>query len=75
MWAVLLLTIVLVVGLFAFPGAAIVVVPLLALALAFVAFADFRRRRAQAASLQHHREQADSSGIEFTDRDRETLSN
>ena len=53
-------------------GAVIVAVPLALLAIGIAAFADLRRRRNSARSIQSHREQSEGE-VEFTDRDRQTL--
>ena len=59
---------------FAFAGGAVIVaVPLAILAIGVAALVDFTRRRNQATSIHDHRERADSDGIEFTERDRQTL--
>jgi anti-sigma factor RsiW len=52
--------------------------PILALPIAFVAAivlgaADFRRRRRQAKQMHHYRDEAKTSGVEFTERDQRTL--
>jgi uncharacterized membrane protein len=70
----LILAVAVVVSLFAFPGAAIFLIPLLVLAVALLGFGDFRRRRKQVQDVQHHRQEADSDGVDFTERDRRTLS-
>ena len=59
---------------FAFGGGAVIVaVPLALLAIgAFAAF-DFSRRRQQAKQVHDFREDAKAEGVEFTDRDKETL--
>ncbi|MDQ3587615.1 MAG: hypothetical protein M3350_08705 [Actinomycetota bacterium] len=71
----LVLAIATLVSVFAFPGATIVLVPLLLVTLAVFGLSGFRTRRKQIASMQHHREKADSGGVDFTDDDRRTLSN
>ena len=59
---------------FAFGGGAVIVaIPLVLLAIgAFAAF-DFSRRRQQAKQVHDFREDAKSEGVEFTERDKETL--
>jgi Flp pilus assembly protein TadB len=52
--------------------------PIFALPIAFVAVlvlgaADFRRRRRQARQMHHLRDEAKTSGVEFTERDQRTL--
>ena len=60
---------------FAFMGGAVVVaVPLAAIGIVIVAVLDFRRRREQAGSLSHRRQQAGADQVDFTERDKETLS-
>jgi hypothetical protein len=54
-------------------GAVIVALPVAILAIGFAAFADFNRRRKQAASIHDHREQARTDKVDFTERDRQTL--
>lgn len=70
----LVLAIAAVVSVFAFPGATVVLVPLLVVALAVAGLTGSRARRKQVASVQHHREKAESDGVDFTDDDRQTLS-
>jgi UDP-N-acetylmuramyl pentapeptide phosphotransferase/UDP-N-acetylglucosamine-1-phosphate transferase len=60
---------------FAFAGGAVVVVLPVALAgIAIVGFLDYRRRNQQAQSVRHFREEAKAEEVEFTERDKETLS-
>jgi membrane protein implicated in regulation of membrane protease activity len=54
-------------------GAVVVALPVAILAIAIAAYADFNRRRKQAASMHDHREQARTDKVEFTERDRQTL--
>jgi hypothetical protein len=54
-------------------GAVVVALPVAVVAIGIAAFADFNRRRKQAASMHDHREQARTDKIEFTERDRQTL--
>lgn len=70
----LVLAIAALVSVFAFPAATIVLVPLLLVTLAVFGLNGYRTRRKQLVSMQHHREKADSSGVDFTDDDRRTLS-
>lgn len=59
---------------FAFAGGAVIVaVPLAILAIGVAALVDLKRRRTQATSIDEHRAQAQSSKVEFTERDRQTL--
>jgi hypothetical protein len=62
------------VSLFAFPPAAIFLIPAMLLAAAFFGFTEFTRRRKQVQDVQHHRAEADSSGVDFTEEDRQSLS-
>jgi UDP-N-acetylmuramyl pentapeptide phosphotransferase/UDP-N-acetylglucosamine-1-phosphate transferase len=54
-------------------GAVIVAVPLAIAVIATLGFLDLRRRSKQAHSIQAHRQQAEGEGIEFNERDKETL--
>jgi hypothetical protein len=54
-------------------GAVVVALPVAVIAVAIVGFADFNRRRKQATSIHDHREQARTDKVEFTERDRQTL--
>ena len=59
---------------FAFMGGAVVVaLPVALIAVAFAAYADFKRRRKQTAMIHAHREQARTEKVEFTERDQQTL--
>jgi hypothetical protein len=59
---------------FAFAGGAVIVaVPVAILAVGVAALVDFNRRRNQATSIHDHRERAESDKVEFTERDRQTL--
>jgi TRAP-type C4-dicarboxylate transport system permease small subunit len=59
---------------FSFAGGAVVVVlPVAFVGIAIVGLLDIRRRREQAQSVQHLREEAKAE-VEFTGRDKETLS-
>jgi hypothetical protein len=55
-------------------GAVIVAVPLAIAIVVAVGLLDLRRRRNQARGMHHYREQASSEKVEFTARDRQTLS-
>jgi asparagine N-glycosylation enzyme membrane subunit Stt3 len=55
-------------------GAVIVAVPLAIAILIVVGLLDLKRRRNQAEGMHRFREQAASDKIEFTARDRQTLS-
>ena len=60
---------------FAFGGGAVIVaLPLAVLGIAAVGFFDFSRRRKQARSLEEFREDAQAEKVDFTERDKETLS-
>jgi hypothetical protein len=59
---------------FAFGGGAVIVaIPLAILAIGAIAAFDFSRRRQQTKQVHDFREDAKSEGVEFTDRDKETL--
>jgi hypothetical protein len=59
---------------FAFAGGAVIVaIPVAILALGIAAMLDFNRRRKQAASIHDHREQARTEKVDFTERDKQTL--
>jgi hypothetical protein len=55
-------------------GAVIVAVPLAILIVLGAGLLDLRRRRNQAQGMEQFRRQADSEKIDFTARDRQTLS-
>ena len=55
-------------------GAVIVAVPLAILIVMGAGLLDLRRRRNQAQGMEQFRQQADSEKIDFTARDRQTLS-
>jgi hypothetical protein len=60
---------------FAFGGGAVIVaLPLAVLGIAAIGFFDFGRRRKQAQSLEEFREEAQAEKVDFTERDKETLS-
>jgi hypothetical protein len=54
-------------------GAVIVAIPLALLAIGAIAVFDFSRRRKQDKQVHSFREDAKSEGVEFTERDKETL--
>ena len=59
---------------FAFAGGAVIVaVPLALILAAGVAFFDMSRRRKQVKDVQQFREQAKAEKVDFTERDKETL--
>ena len=59
---------------FAFGGGAVIVaIPLALLVIGAIAAFDFSRRRRQAQQVHDFREDAKAQGVEFTDRDKETL--
>jgi hypothetical protein len=59
---------------FAFAGGAVIVaIPVAILAIGIAALVDFNRRRTQAASIHDHREQARTEKVDFTERDKQTL--
>ena len=55
-------------------GAVIVAVPLAILFVLGAGLLDLRRRRNQAQGMEQFRQQADSEKVDFTARDRQTLS-
>jgi uncharacterized protein (DUF58 family) len=57
-----------------FPGAALVAIPLAVLVILAVGFIDFSRRRKQSRSVEELREEAKAEKVDFTERDKETLS-
>jgi Flp pilus assembly protein TadB len=54
-------------------GAVIVALPVSVIGIATIALLDFNRRRKQARDIGEFREQAKAKPVDFTDRDRETL--
>ena len=54
-------------------GAVVVALPVAIVAIGVAALVDFNRRRKQATSIHDHREQARTDKIDFTERDRQTL--
>jgi len=69
----LLVVVALAVSLFAFPPAAIILGPVLLIGVAVLGLSDFKRRRKQIQEVQHHRAEADSDGVDFSDQDKRTL--
>jgi hypothetical protein len=60
---------------FAFAGGGVVVgIPLAVLWIIGLGALDVRRRRTQSQSMGHKRQEASSQSVEFTERDKETLS-
>ena len=55
------------------PGAPIFAIPIVAILVAVLAAGEFRRRSAEARSMEGFRAEADSDPIEFTARDKQTL--
>jgi type III secretory pathway component EscV len=55
------------------PGAPIFALPIVAILIVVLAAGEFRRRSADARSMQGFRDEAEAEQIEFTARDRETL--
>jgi flagellar biosynthesis component FlhA len=55
------------------PGAPIFAIPIVAILVVVLAAAEFRRRSAEARSMQSFRDEADSDPVEFTARDKQTL--
>jgi Flp pilus assembly protein TadB len=54
-------------------GAVIVALPVAVIGIATIALLDFNRRRKRARSMGELRDQAKAQRVDFTDRDRETL--
>jgi Flp pilus assembly protein TadB len=54
-------------------GAVIVALPVAVVGIATIALLDFNRRRKRARSMGELRDQAKAQRVDFTDRDRETL--
>jgi hypothetical protein len=50
-----------------------VAIPVALLGIGLAALVDFNRRRHQAANIHDHRERAEGEKVEFTERDRQTL--
>jgi hypothetical protein len=60
---------------FAFAGGAVIVaVPVAFVAIAIAGLADLRRSSKQARSIHRYRQQAREHKVDFTERDRQTLS-
>jgi hypothetical protein len=55
------------------PGAPIFAIPIVAILVVILAAAEFRRRSAEARSMEGFRAEADADQIEFTARDKQTL--
>jgi len=55
------------------PGAPIFAIPIVAILVVVLAAGQFRRRSAEARSMEGFRAEADSDPIEFTARDKQTL--
>jgi hypothetical protein len=55
-------------------GAVIVAIPVAIALVVIVGLLDLRRRRNQAQGMHTYRQEADSEKVEFTARDRQTLS-
>jgi flagellar biosynthesis component FlhA len=55
------------------PGAPIFAIPIVAILVVVLAAAEFRRRGAEARSMQGFRAEADPEPVEFTARDKRTL--
>ena len=59
---------------FAFAGGAVIVtIPLALIVIAIVGVVDLRRRKEQVKSVEEFREQAPAEKVDFTERDKETL--
>ena len=54
-------------------GAVIVALPVALLGIAAVGLFDIRRRRKQSADVHEFREQAQAEKVDFTERDKQTL--
>lgn len=55
------------------PGAPIFGLPIVAILVVILGFSEVRRRQAEQGEIDAHRARADSSPIDFTERDRQTL--
>jgi hypothetical protein len=55
------------------PGAPIFAIPIVVILVAVLAAGEFRRRSAEARSMEGFRAEADPDPIEFTERDKRTL--
>jgi hypothetical protein len=69
-------------GIFALLGATVVLlysglfvigIPLFVIGVIAIGVLDFKRRRHRVADIKHLRDQAKTEGVEFTERDRQTL--
>jgi uncharacterized membrane protein len=58
---------------FAVGGLQIFLIPIALLAFAAVGLLELRRRRQATRRMQEHRDQAKTQGVDFTDRDQQTL--
>lgn len=54
-------------------GAVIVTIPVAVIGIAAIGLLDIRRRRKQGRSVGQFREQASTEKVDFTERDKETL--
>jgi anti-sigma factor RsiW len=54
-------------------GAVVVALPVALIGIATIGLLEFNRRRKQAQSMHEFRQQAQTKPVDFTDRDRETL--
>jgi type III secretory pathway component EscV len=63
----------LVIGAALVPGAPIFALPIAAILIVALGAAEMRRRSVKSRSMQSFRDEADSSEIEFTARDKQTL--
>jgi hypothetical protein len=71
-------------GIFALIGATVVLlysglfvigIPLFVIGVIAIGLLDFQRRRRHVADIKHLRDQARAEGVQFTQRDRQTLAN
>ena len=58
---------------FAVGGGQIFLIPIALILLAAAGLLDLRRRRRATRRMQDHRDQAKTQGVDFTDRDKQTL--
>ncbi len=58
---------------FAVGGGQIFLIPIALILLAAAGLLDLRRRRQATRRMQDHRDQAKTQGVDFTDRDQQTL--
>jgi hypothetical protein len=54
-------------------GAVIVALPVAVIGIGIIGFMDLRRRREERQSMKAFREDAATEGVDFTERDKETL--